>query len=70
MASMTELITPKRQVETHSAVERIGAFAVAARPGFEVSRGEPHLHIPRMAEQWAGRKARVKAASCAPRSGS
>src|SRR6202140_4494916 len=32
MASMTELITPKRQAETHSAVERIGAFAVAARP--------------------------------------
>jgi 2-methylcitrate dehydratase PrpD len=32
MASMTELITPKQQAETHSAVERIGAFAVAARP--------------------------------------
>jgi 2-methylcitrate dehydratase PrpD len=32
MASMTELITPKRQAEAHSAVERIGAFAVAARP--------------------------------------
>src|SRR5438105_10966854 len=32
MGSMTELITPKRQAETHSAVERIGAFAVAARP--------------------------------------
>jgi hypothetical protein len=29
MASMTELITPKQQGETHSAVERIGAFAVA-----------------------------------------
>src|SRR5258708_23323788 len=32
MASMTELITPKRQAETHSAVERIGAFTAAARP--------------------------------------
>src|SRR3984885_5728172 len=32
MDSMTELITPKRPAETHSAVERIGAFAVAARP--------------------------------------
>src|ERR1700731_2645545 len=32
MASMTEFITPKRQAETHPAVERIGAFAVAARP--------------------------------------
>jgi hypothetical protein len=32
MASMTELIAPNRQAETHSAVERIGAFAVAARP--------------------------------------
>ena len=32
MASMTELITPKRQAETPSAVERIGAFVVAARP--------------------------------------
>ena len=32
MASMTELITPKRQAETRSAVERIGAFAVAVRP--------------------------------------
>jgi len=26
MASMTELITPKRQAQTHSAVERIGVF--------------------------------------------
>src|SRR5580692_11051831 len=32
MASMTELIASKRQAETHSAVERIGTFAVAARP--------------------------------------
>ncbi|HWY69157.1 MAG TPA: MmgE/PrpD family protein, partial [Terriglobales bacterium] len=32
MASMTEFITAKRQAETHPAVERIGAFAVAARP--------------------------------------
>jgi 2-methylcitrate dehydratase len=32
MASMAERVTPKRQAETHSAVERIGAFAVAARP--------------------------------------
>src|SRR5580693_806788 len=32
MASMTELITPKRQAETDAGVERIGAFAVAARP--------------------------------------
>jgi 2-methylcitrate dehydratase len=32
MASMTELITPNRQAETHTAVERIGAFAAAARP--------------------------------------
>jgi 2-methylcitrate dehydratase len=32
MARMTELIAPKRQAETHSAVERIGAFAVAAPP--------------------------------------
>jgi 2-methylcitrate dehydratase len=32
MASMTELSTPQRLAETHSAVERIGAFAVAARP--------------------------------------
>jgi 2-methylcitrate dehydratase len=32
MASMTEFITPKQQAETHPAVERIGAFAVAARP--------------------------------------
>jgi hypothetical protein len=31
MASMTELITPKQQAETYSAVERIGAFAFAAR---------------------------------------
>src|SRR5579862_4082185 len=31
MASMTELITPKEQTETHPAVERSGAFAVAAR---------------------------------------
>jgi len=32
MASMTELITPKQLAETPSAVERIGAFVVAARP--------------------------------------
>jgi 2-methylcitrate dehydratase len=32
MASMTELITPKQPAETRSAVERIGAFAAAARP--------------------------------------
>jgi 2-methylcitrate dehydratase len=32
MASMTEFITPNRQAETHTAVERIGAFAAAARP--------------------------------------
>jgi 2-methylcitrate dehydratase len=32
MASMTEVITHKGQAETRSAVERIGAFAVAARP--------------------------------------
>jgi 2-methylcitrate dehydratase len=32
MASMTELITPKQQAEIGSAVERIGAFAFAARP--------------------------------------
>jgi len=29
---MTEVISPKQQAGTHSAVERIGAFAVAARP--------------------------------------
>jgi hypothetical protein len=28
MASMTELITPKQQAETYSAVERIGAYLV------------------------------------------
>jgi 2-methylcitrate dehydratase len=32
MAIMTELITPKQLAETPSAVERIGAFVVAARP--------------------------------------
>src|SRR3984893_11617140 len=32
MASMTEFITGKRQAETRPAVERIGAFAAAARP--------------------------------------
>ena len=32
MAGMTELITPKQQAETRSAVERIGSFASAARP--------------------------------------
>jgi 2-methylcitrate dehydratase len=32
MATSTKTITPELQAETHSAVERIGAFAVAARP--------------------------------------
>jgi len=32
MAGMTRPIAPKRQTETRSAVERIGAFAAAARP--------------------------------------
>jgi hypothetical protein len=32
MAGMTEPIAPKQQAETRSAVERIGAFAAAARP--------------------------------------
>jgi 2-methylcitrate dehydratase len=32
MATITETTTTERQAETHSAVERIGAFAVAARP--------------------------------------
>jgi 2-methylcitrate dehydratase len=32
MASMTELITPKQQAEIRPAVQRIGAFASAARP--------------------------------------
>jgi 2-methylcitrate dehydratase len=32
MASVTELITPDRQAETHSVVERIGVFASAAQP--------------------------------------
>jgi 2-methylcitrate dehydratase len=32
MATITKTITPERQAETHSAVERIGVFAAAARP--------------------------------------
>lgn len=32
MAGMTKPIAPKQQAETRSAVERIGAFASAARP--------------------------------------
>jgi 2-methylcitrate dehydratase len=32
MASMTEIVTPKQPAETRLAVERIGAFAAAARP--------------------------------------
>jgi len=32
MAGMTKPVAPKQQVETRSAVERIGAFAAAARP--------------------------------------
>ena len=32
MAGMTQPIAPKQQAETRSAVERIGAFAAAARP--------------------------------------
>jgi hypothetical protein len=32
MASMIKPIAPKQQAETRSAVERIGAFAAAARP--------------------------------------
>jgi 2-methylcitrate dehydratase len=32
MAGMTKFIAPEPQVETRSAVERIGAFAAAARP--------------------------------------
>jgi len=32
MAVMTKPIAPKQQAETRSAVERIGAFASAARP--------------------------------------
>jgi 2-methylcitrate dehydratase len=41
MASMTELITPKQQTETHSAIERIGAFAVAARPEHLTTHSRP-----------------------------
>jgi len=49
-------------------VWNVSSVAPVLVSGFEVC-GEPHLHIPHMAEKRAGGTACVRAAFCAPRSG-